>query len=314
MKIFIKIKQKQKNFYRLTKYFVFALLIVICFDSFAHKYINKSNIIGEILTHRVSEDETFYDIARNYDLGIEELIYANPKIDPWLPGEGASVVIPSMHILPLAKCEGIIINKAELRLYYFSKASKTCNIEHVLTFPIGLGENGFDTPLGVAHVIKKQKNPFWIPPVSIKLEKPYLAEIIPPGDDNPLGNYAIYLSWPEILIHGTNKPWSVGTYSTHGCIRMYPEDIELLFKKVRVGTMVQVIDQPVKIGWFGDNLYIEVALTQEQRFQLDLFGKVIIVPNLDVIKRKIINQYKNVNENALDNALQGFQGIPIKIN
>ena len=303
--------QKQKRTYEFAKCFVFALLMIAYFNSSAHA---KSNIIGEILVHRVSEDETLYDIARNYDVGIEELIYANLGIDPWLPGEGTKVYIPSMHILPSAKCEGIVINKVELRLYYFSKASKTCDPQYALTFPIGLGEDGFETPIGITYVSKKQKNPIWTPPASIKVEKPYLAKIILPGDDNPLGHYAIYLGWPAILIHGTNKPWSVGTYSTHGCIRMYSEDIELLFEKVKIGTKLQVIDEPIKIGYLENELYIEVTPTQEQKVQLDLFGKIIITPNLDVIKRKIINQHSNINEDALDIALQGFQGIPIKIN
>jgi L,D-transpeptidase ErfK/SrfK len=283
------IKKKQRSFYNYVETSIFVLLVIVCLNSFAQQNHGPS-IVGKIIIHNVIEGESLYDIARNYDVGIEELIYTNLKVDPWIPGVGVPIIIPTMHILPHIKCESIVINKAELRLYYFTGNSKYCNPKYTLTFPISIGGPQHRTPMGITYITKKKKNPFWIPPSSIKAENPNLPGLVPPGDNNPLGEYAIYLGWPEILIHGTNKPWGIGTDNTHGCISMYPEDIKILFGKVKIGTTVQVIDQQIKIAWFNDKLYIELSPTQEQKAQLHSFGKVLVSPEIYRIKKSILSQ------------------------
>ncbi|MBL4653809.1 MAG: L,D-transpeptidase family protein [Flavobacteriales bacterium] len=293
--------------------FIFIISILVSLNSFAqHNF--QSRVIGEILIHNVAEEETLYDIARDYDVGIEELIYANLSVNPWLPGVGVPITLPTMHILPHAKCEGIIINKAELRLYYFTNHSMHCDPKYILTFPISIGGAQHSTPIGTTYITKKKKNPFWIPPASIKAKKPYLPKLVLSGDSNPLGQYAIYLGWPQILIHGTNKPWGIGTHNTHGCISMYPEDIKILFEKVKIGTMVKVIDQQIKTAWHKNKLYIELSPTQEQKLQLDSSGKVKKSSYTDKIKDRILNQYKNVHKLKLNSAIQRFQGMPIELN
>jgi len=154
-----------------------------------------------------------------------------------------------------------------MRLYYFEEPGAAPE-----SYPIAIGREGRNTPLGTTQVVRKTENPTWYPPASIRAEKPELPPVVPPGPDNPLGAYALYLGWPAYLIHGTNKPWGIGRQASAGCIRMYPEDIERLFARVPVGTTVTVVNQPVKIAWIGDELFVEVHPTDTQAAQLELKG------------------------------------------
>jgi L,D-transpeptidase ErfK/SrfK len=220
-------------------------------------------VLGETQATAAKHEDTLLDIGRAFSVGYEEIVAANPGVDPWLPGAGREILIPSRYILPDAPREGIVISLAEHRLYYFPPA-RGGSAPTVVTYPISVGKMDWKTPLGVTRIVDKRTRPIWYPPESVRKEheadgRP-LPKAVPPGPDNPLGEYAMRLGIPggAYLIHGTNRPAGVGMQVTHGCIRMYPEDIEQFFKMVRVKTPVRIINQPYKMGWKGDDLYIEV--------------------------------------------------------
>lgn len=234
----------------------------------------RDDLIGRNRLHVVAAGETLVDLAVAYGVGYVELAAANPEIDPWLPAVGAEVVIPGEHILPDAPRRGIVINLAELRLYHFAA-------ERVASMPIGIGSEGAETPTGVTSVAGKRRNPTWWPPPSIRAERPDLPSSVPPGPDNPLGDYALELGWPLYRIHGTNRPYGVGRRVSHGCIRMYPQDIEALFRAVPVGTPVRVVDQPFKAGWQQGRLYLEVHPTQAEADAIEAGGAAVDWPPHD---------------------------------
>jgi L,D-transpeptidase ErfK/SrfK len=221
------------------------------------------SVIGEIQYATAHHEDTLLDIGRRFGVGYEEIIAANPGVDPWLPGEGTKVLIPSRYILPDAPREGVIVSLAEHRLYYFPRP-KAGEPAIVKTYPVSIGKMDWKTPLGLTHIANKRVKPIWYPPESVRKEHELdgrpLPKAVPPGPDNPLGEYAMRLAIPggAYLIHGTNRPAGVGMEVTHGCVRMFPEDIEELFKLVPVNTPVRMIDQPYKMGWTGDDLLIEV--------------------------------------------------------
>jgi L,D-transpeptidase ErfK/SrfK len=217
-------------------------------------------VVGVLQVTKVEGEDTFSDIARRFNLGYEELVRANPGIDPWLPGEGREVVLPTQYVLPNAPHEGLVINLAQLRVFYYPKA-KEGEPATVITHPIGIGKVGWQTPEGSTKVIGKTKNPTWFPPASVRKEHreagdPLPAKV-PPGPDNPLGDRMMTLGWPSYLIHGTNKPYGVGMRSSHGCIRFYPEDITQLYDDIPVGTKVTVVNQPLVLGWHRDAMYLQ---------------------------------------------------------
>jgi L,D-transpeptidase ErfK/SrfK len=220
-------------------------------------------VFGEIEYHVTVYEDTFTDLARRYSLGWEEIARVNPGIDAWVPGEGKRLVIPNRRILPPGPREGIVINLPEHRLYYFPKPKKG-ETPYVLTYPISVGKMDWHTPLGETRIVSKEKNPNWYPPESVRKEHAARGEplprVVPPGPNNPLGKYKMRLGIPNgaYLIHGTNNPLAVGMAVTHGCIRMYPEDIEELFPLVPVGTKVRIINEPVKIAFVDGEVLVEV--------------------------------------------------------
>lgn len=230
--------------------FLILSLLWLCAGAQAATYTPQGDLIGEAKHYTVAKKETLYDIARRFDLGIGELRAANPGINPWKPKPGTELVIPGGHLLPDVR-EGIVLNLAELRLYYFTD-------EQVMTFPVGVGREGWVTPTGSTTVVMKRKNPVWFPPASIRAEKPDLPTSVPAGPNSPLGLFALNLGWINYAIHGTNQPSSIGKRSSHGCVRMYPEDIDALYHAVSVGTKVTVIDAAYKLGWQGNMLYLEI--------------------------------------------------------
>jgi L,D-transpeptidase ErfK/SrfK len=217
----------------------------------------QTEVIGELQVIEARYEDTFVKLAREYNVGYEELRRANPGIDAWLPGEGTPITIPSRFVLPRAERRGIVINLPELRLYYFPDDDG----RRVITHPISIGRMDWGTPIGRTTVIAKTENPTWYPPQSIRDEhaerNDFLPTVVPPGPDNPLGNHAMRLGIPGYLIHGTNKPSGVGMRVTHGCIRMFPEDIEALFGTVPMGTQVRIVNQPFKLGWGDDGIFLE---------------------------------------------------------
>ena len=245
---------------------VFALVVaMIPARSNATTYLlsnpNDSVVGGDKTTTTVYED-TLYDLARTYSLGSEELIRVNPGVDPWLPGAGKLITIPDRHILPPGPREGIVVNLPEHRLYYYPKPVRGKPVQ-VITYPVSIGKMDWHTPIGLTHVIAKIKNPIWYPPESVRKEHAAagdpLPPFVPPGPDNPLGAYAMRLAAGNgtYLIHGTNNPFAVGLAVTHGCIRMYPDDVAALFPMIPVGTPVRLINEPVKVAWVDGELLLE---------------------------------------------------------
>jgi len=225
-------------------------------------------LIGTPQHYVTKASDTFVELARRFDIGYVELLAANPGVDPWVPGAGHRLTIPTQHLLPDAPHRGIVINLGDLRLYYFPKKTGA-----VVSYPIGVGREGFNTPLGTTRVVEKQANPTWVPPKSIREEKPWLPAAIPPGPDDPLGKFALYLGWPDYLIHGTNLPAGIGRRVSHGCIRLYPEDIAALYRRVAAGTPVTVVDEPVKLGRVGNELFIEVNPSLSQVDEIEATGR-----------------------------------------
>ena len=206
--------------------------------------------------------DTLYDIARRFSLGSEEILRVNGGMDPWLPGAGKDVVIPGERILPSGPREGIVVNLPEHRLYYYPKAKKGQR-RVVITYPVSIGKMDWRTPMGRTRIVSKTERPSWTPPESVRQEHEAngdpLPAIVPPGPNNPLGLFAMRLDIKPgaYLIHGTNNPIAVGMAVTHGCIRMYPEDIEALFPQVPVGTPVYLVNEPLKLAWIDGRLFLE---------------------------------------------------------
>jgi len=221
----------------------------------------KVDVIGSIYYTVARQADTLLDVARRFDFGYEEIRHANPTVDTWLPGRGTHVILPKRYILPDAPREGIVVNVAEMRLYYYPRP-KPGQIPVVETFPISIGRANWSTPIALTRVTAKITDPTWRPTASIRAEHAAdgdpLPSLVEPGDDNPLGRYALRLGLPAYLIHGTNKAFGIGMQVTHGCIRLYPEDIAQLFDSVPVGTPVRIVNQAYKAGWLDGKLYLEV--------------------------------------------------------
>lgn len=223
--------------------------------------------VGTMQTHVAKYEDTLIDIARRYDIGFVELRAANPDVDPWMPGEKTKLTIPAMHILPEGPRQGIVINLPEMRLYAYMKEGRT-----PLSAPLGIGRDGLETPTGTTSIVNKREKPIWRPTARMRKEDPTLPEVVPAGPENPLGDYILYLGWPEYGIHGTNKPYGVGRRVSSGCIRMYPEDIAKLFPQAPVGTPVTVVNQPVKVAWIDDELYVEAHASLAQASKIENEG------------------------------------------
>jgi L,D-transpeptidase ErfK/SrfK len=209
-----------------------------------------------------SYQDTLYDIARRFSLGSEEIVRVNPGMDPWLPGAGQQVVIPGERVLPTGPREGIVVNLPEHRLYYYPR-TPAGQKPVVITYPVSIGKMDWHTPLGKTRIVSKKERPTWTPPESVRLEHiangDPLPAVVPAGPDNPLGLFAMRLDLKPgaYLIHGTNNPIAVGMAVTHGCIRMYPEDIAALFPLVPVGTPVYLVNEPLKLAWVNGALLLE---------------------------------------------------------
>lgn len=204
-------------------------------------------------TQVIAAGETMLDLARRHDLGYVELMAANPGIDPWLPPPGRPVLLPVAHLPPAGLASApLVINLGDMRLYWRGADGE------VASYPVGIGRDGWEVRPGLTRVAGKRRRPAWIPPPSIRAEKPWLPPRVPPGPDNPLGDYSLDLADGLIRIHGTNRPDGVGRRVSHGCFRLYPEDIAALFPLVAIGTPVAIVDEPVKLARIDDDLWLEV--------------------------------------------------------
>lgn len=280
--------------------------------TFALTY-EQFDLVGYEETVAADYDDTLLDIARRNGVGQEEILLANPDVDRWLPGEGAEVVIPSRYVLPDTPREGLVLNLPEMRLYYFPEPAEG-QVREVQTFPVSIGRMDWGTPLGATTVVRKQKDPPWYPPESIRKEHAEqgdpLPRMVPPGPDNPLGRHAIRLGIPGYLIHGTNKAFGVGMRVSHGCVRMLPEDIEGLFPQVDRGTPVYIVNQPIKAGWYGGKLYLEVHPPLEEyplteREMDDLVS--------EVLDKALSLRATDIDESAVTAAVRGMSGMPTAI-
>jgi L,D-transpeptidase ErfK/SrfK len=308
-----------------------------------YDYRITDSVVGQVTRTQARFEQTLPDIARIHKLGFGELKRANQDVDSWIPGAGQEVVLPTQHILPVAPHEGIIINIPEMRLYYFPKAANG-DTRQVITFPIGIGREGRSTPYIATTIIQKTENPTWYPPESIRAEhaaegRP-LPRVVPPGPENPLGDFAMRLGLPSYLIHGTNRPYGVGMRVSSGCIRMYPEDIEALFGMVGLGTRVRIVNQPYKVGILDGNIYLQANpfleedteqfdgnLTSVVKMLVTLSGEQTYDVDWDLAKRVIdeqsgapvrigrmvpaaLNQY---TENREEDAMLGNTALELKI-
>ncbi len=278
--------------------FLFLLLIAACPAGNARALTFPlpkagNNLVGQIQSVTARHEDTLLDFARRFDMGFNELVAANPAVDAWVPGEGTRVQIPSAFILPQPPWRGIVINLVEMRLYYFPTPKPG---EHgvVMTYPIGIGREGWSTPLGEFSVVDKIKSPSWTAPISIVRERAAegvtIRRTIPPGPDNPLGEFALMLSEPGYLIHGTNRPAGIGMRVSHGCIRLYPEDINALFARVPRKTPVRIENESYKVGFKDGVLFLEAhAPLSEQQNQQGINMTSVVAQVVRASTRQLLN-------------------------
>lgn len=271
------------------------------------------SVVGEPEVVFSTEADTLSDLARTYGLGYDEIIAANPDVNPWLPGEGTPILLPTQYVLPDADYRGVILNIATKRLFYFPAVAEG-EQQQVLTYPIGIGRVGWETPLGSTTVVSKAKDPHWWVPASVRREHAEmgnpLPSVVPPGPDNPLGHRVLKLDMPGYLIHGTNAPYGVGMRVSHGCVRLYPENIEVLFDLVAIGEDVVIINEPYQFGQRDGMLFFEAHEPLEDDEM-----------PADELLAALLDSQVDANEQPLNNHLRDFvtelaqepRGVPISV-
>ena len=272
-----------------------------------------SSVVGTDVHMTAVYKDTLLDIARRNSLGYYEIIRANPGVDMWLPGEGTDIMLPGRRILPPGPREGVVVNLPEHRLYYYPKPKKG-EKPVVITYPVSIGKMDWKTPIGETHVIQKEKHPNWYPPEGVRKEHlangDPLPAVVKAGPDNPLGDFAMRLAAGNgtYLIHGTNNPMAVGMAITHGCVRMYPEDVAALFPLIPVGTKVWLINEPVKVA------FVEGELLMEAHPPVDEEGQNTSDPDLNLLSQKLDQALGNttaaIHWDFAKEALQAANGIP----
>jgi len=260
-----------------------------------------AEVVGRSSLREICGGESLIEVARIHDLGFNEIAAANPGLDPFAPPAGSPVAIPGGHIIPAAVAPGrLVVNLSELRLYFVPAGGTPL----IASFPVGTGSEGKETPLGIYRVTEKRANPVWNVPSSIRREKPHLPAVVPPGPDNPLGSHALRLTVDGLMIHGTNRPWGVGRAVSHGCIRLYPEDIPILFRLVSLGTPVAIVREPVKVGNQDGRLLIEVH--RDDGAGIDYAAEATRL----ILARGALDR---VNVTRLLRALAEKRGVPVDI-
>ena len=273
--------------------------------------VGYPKIIGTPRTYRTSYEDSLVDLARRFGVGYLEIVMANPGVDPWVPGKDVDIVLPTVHLVPEGPRDGLLINLAEQRLYFFRADGVT-----VETAPLGVGAEGWATPTGRTKVVRKKTNPTWYVPISIRRERPELPPAVPPGPDNPLGSHALYFDWPSYLMHGTNKPDGVGRHVSHGCLRLYPEDVSRLYGEVAIGTPVTIIDRELKIAPVGDALWIEVHLSRKQAINVEKRGHFAAETPRDFKSRIFAAAGGNagrIDWRVASKAARERRGVPVQI-
>jgi L,D-transpeptidase ErfK/SrfK len=285
------------------------------------------DVVGKVQVTIASKEDTLPDIARRFNVGYEEIVRANPGVDPWLPGAGREVVVPSQFVLPNAPREGIVINLAAMRIFYFPAnvvngkkvPRKPGEQQIVYTHPIGIGKVGWKTPEGTTKVVAREKDPTWRPSAAVRKEHAENDDPIPavvgPGPDNPLGKFKFTLGWPSYLIHGTNKPYGVGLRSSHGCIRLYPEDIEKFYGMVPVGTPVRVVNQPFLFGWHQDQLYLQAydVLEDDARDWKKSQQKLVAKTLTPRIQKELKDRGLQLDMKSIEALAHDPRGLPVSL-
>ena len=267
-------------------------------------------VVGTTTTYRVRDGDTLLDVARWFDLGYNEIVEANPGLDPWLPPVGSTLKVPTAWVLPCCTYEGLVVNIPEMRLFLYRRKPDDASRVTVETYPVGLGRDDRRTPRGRFTVRGKTVDPQWNIPESIRQE--HIRErgdartFIRGGDpDNPLGKYRFELTLPRYAIHGTNIPWGVGMQVSHGCARLYPEDMERLFPAVSVGTRGEFTYQPVKVGRRKGAVYVEV--------HPDIYGYSPKRERAAQVALRRLGDDGHVDQALLRTALAESQGTPYRV-
>jgi L,D-transpeptidase ErfK/SrfK len=290
---------------RFTAVLGLLLAATLCARAGEYQIADNVDVVGRVQLIHARYEDTFVALARRYDVGYDALEQANPNVDPWLPGAGTPIKIPTEFVLPRAERKGIVINLPELRLYYFPDPHT------VITHPISIGRQDWSTPLGETRIVTKTRNPAWYPPKSIRKEHAEhddpLPKVVPPGPDNPLGRYALQLALPGYLIHGTNKPAGVGMRVSHGCIRLFPEDIKSLFAMVERGAPVRIVNQPLKLGWGQGGLYLEAHRPLEDVDGGEQWNSTELTR---LFVAATTNRYSKVDWQAAEQIMHAARGIP----
>ena len=257
-------------------------------------------LIGAPGVHLIAPGESLIEIARLYDIGFNEIAAANPDLDPYVPTAGAIALVPTAWILPRAAAPGtVVVNLSEMRLYFIPGAGRP-----PITFPVGVAVEPHATPLGVLRIIEKSVAPTWYPTPAILEEDPTLPAVVPPGPENPLGSHALRLSSRTILIHGTNRPFGVGRKVSHGCIRLYPDDIRRLFRLVEIGTPVAIVREPVKVGLRQGRIYVEIH--EDESVAVDPVREAVRL----IAERGVL---RDVDPRKLAGAIRASRGIPVNV-
>src|ERR1700728_509140 len=278
----------------------------------------NGDVVGYVQKVTVGKDDTMSDIARRFDVGYEEILLANPGVDAWLPGVGREVVVPTQFVLPAAPHEGVVVNVAAMRIFYYPPHKKG-EPQLIYTHPIGIGRVGWKTPEGTTKIVSRQKDPVWVVPKSVREEHAEdgekLPAVVPAGPDNPLGAFEFRLGWPSYLIHGTNKPYGVGMRSSHGCIRLYPEDIAVFFDLIPIGTKVTVVNQPYLFGSRDGTLYLQAYTVMEDdsrdwsKNRKALLAK-LLSPKL---QKKIAVRDKDIDWQRVGDLAHSPRAVPVPI-
>ncbi len=268
----------------------------------------EDDVIGRLAVIRLKKGDTLPDIARHFSLGINTVSAANPGIDIWVPEAGERIRLPLSFILPDTRRKGIVINLAAMRLFYFKEDG---NLMAVSTYPVGVGTTERPTPIGQMYVVRKKFRPTWYVPASIaedhRKKGDPLPAAVPPGPLNPFGEYALYLNKSGYLVHGTNKPASIGLRATNGCIRLYPEDIKRLFENTPVKTPVNIVNQPYLVGQRGGIVYIEVHSSAEESGSTGLKAAYAKLRNIEKKSEHALD-WKKVKE-----AVTEARGVPVPV-
>lgn len=262
-------------------------------------------LVGRVQYHKVRAGETLLDVARDAGLGFHEVRDANPAVDEWVPALGAEVVVPSRWILPRSRYRGLVVNIPEMRMYVFPTDTRPGQLVPLRTWAVGIGTEDAPSPIGPFTIRSKDANPTWIVPDSILRTMDRPQRVVPPGPDNPMGAYRIRLSHGAYAIHGTNDPWSIGRLTTHGCIRLYPEDLEVLYPQVAAGMPGELVYEPVKIGVRAERVYVEVHADVYGRFRdFDAYARAEL---------KKAGVGSRIDPDRFQAAVKAKRGVPVDV-